>query len=334
LVYTLEKRYLWAALWIVFAAAVHPLMAFFTLSFCVLMVSMRSFGDRFAMPLLGCLLPGTSFLPPISEAYHEAALNHSFHYIQRWEWYEWLGIVAPIPILWWFSRIAKARQRGDWDRMCRGLIIYDVIYFAGALVLSLPARFEALARLQPLRSLHLLYILLFLFGGSLLGEYVLKDRVWRWVMLFVPLCVGMFAAQREVFSASEPIEWTRAASKNPWAMAFCWIRENTSPRTLIALDPFYTLIPGEDTQGFRAIAERSRLVDAIKDSGAVTMFPPLAEEWHVQMQALERWKKFQRADFEDLRNRYKVEWVVLQQPGIAGLDCPYQNLAVKVCQVK
>jgi len=29
----------------------------------------------------------------------------------------------------------------------------------------------------------------------------------------------------------------------------------------------------DDQHGFRAIAERSRLADAVKDSGAATMFP-------------------------------------------------------------
>jgi hypothetical protein len=28
-----------------------------------------------------------------------------------------------------------------------------------------------------------------------------------------------------------------------------------------------------------------------------------------------------------------VDWVVVQQPGVAGLDCAYQNAAVQVCRV-
>jgi hypothetical protein len=27
-----------------------------------------------------------------------------------------------------------------------------------------------------------------------------------------------------------------------------------------------------------------------------------------------------------------VSWVVVQQPGVAGLDCAYQNSAVRVCR--
>ena len=51
-------------------------------------------------------------------------------------------------------------------------------------------------------------------------------------------------------------------------------------------------IPGEDANGFRAIAERSMLADAVKDSGAVTMFPPMAEEWLRQVQARAAGKRF------------------------------------------
>ena len=92
-------------------------------------------------------------------------------------------------------------------------------------------------------------------------------------------------------------------------------------------------IPGEDTQGFRAIAQRSMLADAIKDSGAVSMFPPLAEEWFRQVQAQGGWKQFQVRDFRRLHVEYGAGWVVVQRPGVAGLDCPYQNSAVLVCRL-
>jgi hypothetical protein len=92
-------------------------------------------------------------------------------------------------------------------------------------------------------------------------------------------------------------------------------------------------LPGEDQNGFRAIAQRSVLADEVKDSGAVTMFPPNAEVWLAQTQAQKGWKSFQLADFERLHRDYGVTWVVLQRPGVPGLNCPYQNPAVQVCQV-
>ena len=337
---TLEKKYVRAALWLAFAGSVHPLMAAFAFSFCFLLVVGEKFeknaASRTALNFatgLGCVLPfGISLDPPTSPAYHAAAMRHEFHYIQLWHWYEQLGILAPVVLFWWFAHIARVRQWRRLELVCRALIVYDLVYFVAALVVDLPARFESLARLQPLRSLHLLYMLMFLIMGGLLGEFVLKNRAWRWLALFVPLGVGMFVAQRDLFPESAHIEWPGVAPKNAWAQAFVWVRDNTPVDGVFALDPDFMQIRGEDTTGFRCLAQRSRLADSSKDSGAVSMFPPLAEEWWTQVQAQTPWKSFRTEDFLRLKNQYGVSWVVVQQPGVAALDCAYQNAAVRVCR--
>jgi hypothetical protein len=327
---TLKRKYVAAGLWLVFAAAMHPLMSVFAFSYCALLVWLKN--REWALAAL--FLPvEISFQKP-SMAYHQASLYHTFHFILNWQWYEWLGIIAPVGLFWWFARIARSRHEGKLELMCRALIIYDLVYFAGALIVSIPARFESLARLQPLRSLHLLYILLLLIGGGLLGEYILQRRLWRWAALFVPLCTGMFVAQRSLFSASPHIEWSLGAEGNRWAQAFGWIRQNTPTDAIFALDPEHMRISGEDAHGFRAIAQRSMLADAIKDSGAVTMFPPLAEEWFSQVQAQSGWKHFQMQDFRRLRANYGVNWIVVQKPEGAGLNCPYDNASVSVCRLE
>lgn len=337
----LSKQYLGAVLWLAFALSVHPLMPMYTISFCLLLVAMEPIaGQREPRTLLvpstvavACMVPLSALLSATTPAYHEAVRFHSAHYILRWAWYEWLGALAPVALLWWFASIARARQWRDIEKLSVALVIYDLIYFAAALLLSIPKSFEALARLQPMRSLHLLYILMFLMAGVLLGEYVLRATIWRWLVLFVPLSIGMFFAQRALFPASAHIELPETAPKNSWAQAFLWVRENTPENAIFALDPYYMRIPGEDTIGFRCRAERSRTVDVNKDSGAVSMFPPLAEEWWEQFQGLRGWKSFQKADFLRLKARYGVSWAVLQQPGVTGLECPYQNREVQVCQV-
>lgn len=102
---------------------------------------------------------------------------------------------------------------------------------------------------------------------------------------------------------------------------------------VFALDPGFMQLPEEDTVGFRCLAQRSRLADTSKDSGAVSMFPPLADEWWTQVQAQTPWKSLRLQDFSRLRNTYGASWVVVQQPGVAGLDCAYQNSAVRVCRI-
>ena len=333
---TLEKQYVRALLWLVFAVCMHPLMWGFPFSFCLLFVVMDRFAGRLKNTpagLAGSLFVWMPLAPAASAAYHEAAKAHGYHYIQNWAWYEWLGIVAPLLLFWWFGRIARDRQWRMVERVSRAFVVYGLIYLVAALVVDLPARFEALARLQPLRSLHFLYIVMFVMMGGFLGEYVLGNRWWRWLLLFVPLSVGMFLAQRALFPASAHVEWPGAAPKNPWEQAFVWIRQNTPVEAVFALDPNYMNIAGEDEIGFRCLARRSRLADGVKDNGVVSMFPPLAEEWWAQVQAQTPWKSFQLEDFFRLKNKYGVSWVVVQQPGVSGIDCAYQNSAVRVCRL-
>jgi hypothetical protein len=343
----LRRKYVQCILWIVLAALVHPLMWAFGFSFCALLwlidlLEKKRSSIRLATRVAagaGCLLPfGIRLDAPTSAAYHEAAMRHHFHYIQMWQWYEWLGIVAPIALLWWFHRIAVKQERKALGRLCGALAIYGVIYFAAALVVDfLPPRFESLARLQPLRSLHLLYVLMFVVMGGLAGEYLLKNRAARWLALFGPLCGGMFFAQRELFPQSAHIEWPDARPNNPWAQAFVWVRENTPIDAVFALDPRFMQVPGEDEIGFRCLAERSRLADDTKDSGVVSMFPPLAEEWWSQEQAQTPWANFGLQDFKRLKEKYGVGWIVTTQQ-VAGIECPYKGdshgaNAVRVCRL-
>ena len=327
----LEKRYLQMSLWLAAAFAIHPLMPVFVFSFCMLLIVMRT--RRFQVLQLAALSPLGFLFDPPSPAYHEAIQSHSYFLLLHWEWYEWLGIIAPIILLWWLGRLARSKQLDELALLCRALVVYGSIYFIGSLIVAIPARLENLSRLQPLRSLYLLYILLVLIGGGFIGQYLLKTRVWRWLVLFLPLCAGMFFAQRSLFPSSSHIEWPRVMPKNQWAQAFLWIRDNTPVNAVFALDPNQMRIPGEDMHGFRVMSERSMLADAVKDSGAVSMFPPLAEKWLEQVQAQSNWKQFRLEDFQRLHKRYGVEWLVLQQPGIAGLQCLYQNSAVVVCRM-
>ena len=334
----LERKLARALAWIAFAACLHPLMWVFPFSFGALWIVLDQIERRTGRRVSGTETLGAAMLlgiplSPSSPAYHQSASMHSYFYIQDWQWYEWLGLFAPIALLWWFGSVARARQKPLLARACRVFALYGIIYFLVALAVDLPPALETLARIQPLRSLHLLYLFLFICIGGFLGECVLKDKAWRWLVLFLPLSIGMFLAQRELFPASAHVEWPGRPPRNPWAQAFLWIRENTPTDAIFALDPDYMRLPGEDQVGFRCMAQRSRMADNVKDGGVVSMFPPLANEWQEQVQAQSPWKEFHATDFARLQQKYGVSWIVVQQPGVAGLDCPYANSAVLVCRV-
>jgi hypothetical protein len=334
----LEKKYLGMLLWLVFAAAMHPLMWVFPSSFCLLFVVMERLQGWWVkapqkVPAFTAVFFGLT-LAPATSAYHQAAIRHAYHYIQNWTWYELLGAIAPLFLFWWFGKIARERGWCNLERVSRAFVVYGLIYLLMALVFDLPARFEALARIQPLRSLHFLYVVMFIIIGGFLGEYALKNHLWRWLLLFVPLSAGMLIAQRLLFSADAHVELPGVAPRNPWAQAFLWIRYNTPEDAVFALDPDYMKIRGEDQTGFRCLAERSRLADAEKDNGVVSMFPALAEHWWSEVQDQRPWKSFTLKDFLRLRNKYGVGWVVLESQAAKtdGLNCIYQNGAVEVCR--
>jgi hypothetical protein len=345
-----ERRYWQAALFLLFAGSIHPLMTAFSATFCLLVVTMDRWPDwmpRTAMaeqrveedegqpvaPAMLVFAPVEGLFDAPTNAYDQVAANHRYQFLIKWTWYEMLGAVAPLFIFLGFAAIARSRRLKHLELLCRAMAIYGAIYFVAGLTVSIPHRLEVFSLLQPMRSLLLLYILMLLFGGAFLGEYVLRNRVWRWLALFLPLSGAMCAAQRALYPASAHIEWPGAHPLNPWAQAFQWARDNTPDQAVFALDPYYMSIAGEDSNGFRAIAERSQLADGGKDGGVVELFPNIGNAWLDQVRAQTGIDQFSRTDFERLQSKYGVSWVVLRQPGHADLDCPYKNATVMVCRL-
>lgn len=324
-------NYLRAGAWTVGICLVHPLMSVFAGIFVVLLALFQR-RKRLSVPALAAIsLP---LFPEVTPAYREVLQTRPYFFLTNWAWYEWLGLLAPFAILAGMAWLGRRYSLGATQLICKTLIVFEALFFAMALAVSIPGRFDNLAELQPMRCLHLLYVLMFLLGGGLLGKFVLRDRVWRWALLFLPLGAGIVLAQRVTFPATPHIEWPGGATGNPWVQAFEWIRTNTPENAYFAMDPNAMQLPDEDQHGFRAIAQRSLLADGVKDSGAVSMFPALAETWQEQVVAQRGWKKFQLSDFQKLKTRFGVDWVVVEQPGVDGLTCPYRNWRVCVCKIE
>jgi len=318
------------------AEALHRFMASFGILFCVWLILLDQVRPRF-LGFAAALPFGITFAPPPA-AYHRVAWLQRSHYVLRWEWYEWLGVIGPTLLFWWLGSWARRRGLKNLELVSRAMVPFVLVASAAAIGLGLSVRFEALARLQPLRCMALCYMVLAVASGGLLGQYVLQRHVWRWLALFVPLGLGMYFAQLLVFPASDHIEWPGAQPRNQWAQAFDWIRGNTPVDALFAIDPRHMELPGEDENGFRARSERSMLADLVKDKGACSMFPPLSVKWEEQVDDQKNFEHFGKSDFDRLRQKYGVTWAVVQQsssatPGSTGLTCPYENGAVRVCRI-
>jgi len=326
-----NRKWLLAGAMLLIAVALHPMMGCYGISACFFLAWKPAAAP--AWPFAFTLLPLGWIFEPTSKAWYVAVNTRPYYFLSRWEWYEWLGVFGPLALLWWFRRIALHDRNSALARLSTRLVIYGVFQLAVAFALLASPHLDRLKPFQPMRFLHLLYLLFVLLAGGLLGQKLLRAQWLRWAALFVPLAAAMFFVQRQTYPASAHLEFPGTTPSNPWLRAFGWIRENTPATSSFAVGAHYMERPGEDFHSFRALAERSVLADVAKDGAVATQVPSLAPIWLEQVQGQSGWEHFSRPDFQRLHERFGVDWVVLEQPGASGLDCPYQNEALKVCRV-
>ncbi len=313
----------------------HPIMGAFGVSFCFILSMvlcppawLHSFGSA---PL--ALAPlGWIFAPP-NPLWRKALDTRTYYYLYKWTWYEWLGALAPLVLFWLLWRFARRSGETVLARFALAVLLYGVFQQLVAFVMLTPPQFIRLTPLQPMRYLQLVYYFMALIAGALLGRRVLRARVWRWAVYLAVIDGAMLAAQVYQFPSCPHFEMPWTSPANPWLQAFAWIRHNTPIDAYFAAGPYYLAAPGEDYHGFRALAERSQLADAIKDAAVVTQVPELAVEWNREVEAQAGWRRFKLQDFERLRREFGVDWVLVAYPPPAGLDCRWHNSPLTVCRV-
>jgi hypothetical protein len=348
IVAVIDRRPWFAGVLLAVAFSIHAIMAISGISFCGFLFFNRYFSSArrlvAAPQAVALLLPLGWLFAPTSEAWRQAAATRGFYFPARWHWYEWLGVFAPLVLLYIIKLFVQRDEISGQNKpalpwLVSSLLYYGVFYTVVGLAIMLPPGLERLRPLEPMRYLHLLYLLFFLIVGGLIGRYVLHPNLYRWLLLFLPLSAGMLYAQRQMYPASPHLELPGVAPHNAWLQAFAWIQQNTPVDSLFALDPHYMTLPGEDYHGFRALAERSALADFEKDAGMAARVPPLAPRWLKEVNAQSGWQNFQAADFERLKNQFGVSWIILSRPdqfsstAVSEMMCPYQQGSLRVCRL-
>lgn len=335
IVAVLESRITLASVLLLAAVVMHPIMGAFGVSYCaILLIAERWKLPDAARPAIVAMAatPLWIFEGP-TPAWRQALVTRDYYFLSRWTWYELLGAIAPVLILWLIRRYAQHANRPAMERISRAAAIFAVFQLIVAAIIMLVPSLVRLLPMQPMRYLHLVYIFMALFGGGILGEKILRAHTIRWLILFLPLATGMFIAQRALFRGTAHLELPGMHPRNPWLHAFAWVRTNTPTDAYFALGPYYMALPGEDYHSFRALAQRSQLADAVKDAAVATQVPELAPEWQQQTAAAAGWRQFTAQDFLRLHQQWGVDWVIVQGNGVPGLTCPYRNEAVAVCHL-
>jgi hypothetical protein len=341
----LAERTWQAAALLLVSFALHPIMAALGISFCFILrmttlepvrAWARGLGERLKprqATTAAAAAPLAWMFDPPNPIWRKAVASKSYFLLNQWAWYEWLGALAPLLLFWMLWRMANRRRETRLARFALAVLIYGVFQQVVALAMLETPALVRLTPLQPMRFLHLVYFFMVLIGGCLLGKYMLKTSVWRWAVFLLVANGSMLFAQRQIFSASEHLEMPGRASANQWVQAFAWIRQNTPQDAYFAVGARYMAASGEDNHSFRALAERSQLADALKDTAVVTQVPELGAAWERQSEAQAGWEHFTLNDFERLKKQFGVDWVLVSYPATQGLNCQWHNETLTVCRV-
>jgi hypothetical protein len=328
-------------LMMILAWSMHPLMAAYGFG-CILALGIVIIGRQkwlIAMSGLSAFAVTAGAIlryvaQPESSGYRQVAMSRYYWFLSQWQWYEWLGLIAPMAILSFIASVTQKNKNSfAFVSLARACVAAGTAALVVALIFARPNTTNLLvARLQPLRVFQTIYIVMILFVGAQLATWLGSRKV-RWTATFAVLASIMFFAERKTFPASPHIELSSERQGNAWVQAFEWIRSNTPRDALFALDADYITKPGEDAQSFRAIAERSALPDYSKDGGEAAITPSLTEDWRLG-QALQT-RLSERSDRERLVSLRPagVTWVVLARGAVTSFRCDYANTAVKVCHL-
>ncbi len=339
-----QKRYGMTAAFVAASFAIHPLMTLWALlPLAFVLVWQRSSRPVRDAALLGFVIVGTAgvlqrLLPADSAAVRAASLSRSYWFLSEWQWYEWIGLIAPCLLLLIFLVIAwREDEFRDEARMlaCAMTAAMLTVTTVALLWIHTSNACFLLARVQPLRLLHPVYLVfLLLLAGWLAKVSGSSWRSWTtFVVLLVGAAAGLVFLQRTTYPNSAPMEVPWIGSNNGYEQAARWIREHTPRNAVIATDAQYTTARGEDAQMVRAIALRSTVPDAAKDGGIASVVPALADAWMAGSTAQEGLANATDAVRVERVKALGATWLLLPADAATALPCPYGNAVAKVCRI-
>ena len=340
----IDRKWTGAGLLFLLAALMHPLIAAYLLAF-VLLFLFIDFGHRryaWILSLLGVMASAAIYLAtmkiPVSAAYGQAILSRTYLFPTQWAWFEYLGLAMPLLIYAAPFRLLGTRTLAG--RLCLAAIMLGSSAALSAFLFVDPAGPYLLARLQLLRSFHVIYLVgIVLLGGYIgnrffvSGDYAQTHRArWAGLALLAATAATMFLAQHLTYPRSAHVELPGAAPRNPWQQAFMWIRANTPAEAVFAANPDLVLQDGEDAQSFRVMTERSLLAD-YKDEGVAILFPRLAAQWALEYNAQNGLDRLSDNESQARLQPLGVTWLLLSSQAVTSFPCPWRNAVAQVCRL-
>lgn len=337
----LRKRYGAAAVCAGISFAVHPLMMLWALLPAVFLLLWQRSTKRtrdfvlLTLAVIGIMVAIQFVAPVDSAAVLAASLSRGYWFPSQWQWYEWIGLIAPVLMLLAVASGRSKTMSSAAQSIAAAMAASMVTVTAGALLLIHTGNTAfLLARLQPLRLLHpvsLVFVLML--GGWLAAPEEGMLRRYGLYLFVLGAVGGMLFLQRETYSHSAHWENPWQQRGNGYENAALWLRKNTPVDALIAVDARYTTMHGEDAQMVRAIARRSTIPDAAKDGGIASVVPVLADTWWAGSQAQEGLASLPDAQRIQRLRPYGASWILLPADAETAFPCPYRNEDAKICRI-
>jgi hypothetical protein len=342
LTFLLQRRYLAAAICLGIALPFHPLMAALSVLLYAAVLARRSsrpvvYSAALAALSFVAMAALQTFAPADSAAVRAASLSRGYWFLARWEWYELIGLVAAPVLLLGFAmfRPVYARCHAAARDLALALgTVAGIATISSLLLIHTTNASFLLARLQPLRLLHPIYLVFLLMMGGLAAELGSTRRL-RYcpAALCLVACTGLLTMQRGIYDDSGHWELPGFAVRNGYEQAFLWVRANTPLDAVIAADANYTTAAGEDAHMLRAIALRTTLPDAAKDGGVASVIPALADEWKHASDLQEGLSQATDAERVARVQPLGATWILMPVEARTRFPCPYQNAVAKVCRL-
>ena len=137
----LDRRGALAGFLLAMAVVMHPIMGVLGVSYCVILwvASLRT-NQLAKKPVMAAAIfgfvPSWIFEGP-TPAWKAALNTRTYYFLGRWTWYEWLGAIAPIFILWLMARWARRADRLVIAVLAGSGAFYAAFQFAVACVVLL-----------------------------------------------------------------------------------------------------------------------------------------------------------------------------------------------------
>lgn len=338
----LDRAWMRTALLLALAALFHPLMSCYAIAFVLLLALVRAGRIRTAVIVCAAALAlaGIAFLLahrlPVPVGYQQVIdlPQRTFLFLARWHGYEVLGLILPLAL---YAISLRTSHRTNPARtnplaaLCLTAILLGTTSILIAAVFVPPAGPWLVVPLQPLRAFHIIYAVGVILCGGALALLFMRSRLAAAALILL-LFAGMALAESASWPGCNRIEWPGISPANPCQQAFLWIRSHTPRDAVFAFDPQFVYWPGEDEQGFRALAERDHLADD-KDAGIVALLPRLAPRWAAQRNAAATISSAADPDRRAALLHAGANWLLLPSSSPTTLPCPFHNQAVQVCQL-